>query len=1066
MDVTTKLTDAYWLSARRADGQGPGHAGKGSSNETAYFRCVFALSEPASLALSVSAHSRYRLWINGEPVGSGPCKGDRWRHYYETIDVSSYLTVGVNVIAAKVVAYGPYESLRQGFGGPVSVMANAAGPCWIAGGQCLSADGTVLADVTTGAAEDGWLVCIDEAIDWEAYSPAYFVGAMERVDGTKLPRGWNCTGQPGGTWEVPVRRWKADGRPYGIIPPFPLLERPIPLLFEQERNLVREIVPTRQPGEATISFGADGMPRNPVVIPADSLKTVILDAGELTTGYVRLRVEQGQGSRVTLLYAESFSTKRERGFPIKGKRDDADRFDLIGHEDVYRPSGGQDVYEPFWFRTFRFVKITVETGDEPLLLYPLEYRVTGYPLAVSSAVESTASWIRPLWDVSVRTLQRCMHETYEDCPYYEQLQYTMDTRLQILFTYAISGDTRLALRAIDDYHASLLPEGILQARYPCMESQVIPTFSLHWIFMLEDYYWQTGDPSIIRKYRATIDSVLEWFDRKIGGFGLVERLGYWEFIDWVPEWDELNGAPEATLHGPSTIHNLVYAYALQTAARLSALTQRHETAAEYGRRAADVLAAVRAHCWSEPAGLYREGPEFEQISQHAQVWAVLTGLAAGEEARLLMQRMLERDDLLRCSYAMSFYLFRALEKVGLYAETERLWQDWRNLLALNLTTWPEDPFMQRSDCHGWGALPLFEFTRCLLGVQAAAPGWEAIRIKPNILSMEHMSGQAITPKGPVKVEWKRTEEGLAVAGESPAGTPLCVVLPDGMEHHLPHGGRFELICETGCNQANEPNFTRWKVGTSFSVANPIDLHEVKRAGLDCIELTWQPLDIFDPEVKWKCDQVVAAARKMGLEVTSLHIPFGTEWDPSSADPAGCEQVINKVRQVFSYAREWGIRTAVFHPSWEPILPEERAQRLETARQTLGQLSRDAASYGIRLAAECLPRTCLGHSASEMEYLTAGNPELGICCDVNHLFKEKPQHFIERLGDRIVTTHISDNDGMDEKHWLPGEGIIEWREVLAAFAGKGYRGVMMHEIRKPDPFAIKDRWQRLIGGLQT
>ena len=80
---------------------------------------------------------------------------------------------------------------------------------------------------------------------------------------------------------------------------------------------------------------------------------------------------------------------------------------------------------------------------------------------------------------------------------YEQLQYTMDTRLEMLFTYAVGGDTRMARRTLWDFHCSQLPDGILQSRYPSQYPQVIPVFSLHWIFMLEDYYTQTGDAALI-----------------------------------------------------------------------------------------------------------------------------------------------------------------------------------------------------------------------------------------------------------------------------------------------------------------------------------------------------------------------------------------------------------------------------------------------------------------------------------------------------------------------------------------------------------------------------------------
>src|SRR5690606_29632877 len=168
-------------------------------------------------------------------------------------------------------------------------------------------------------------------------------------------------------------------------------------------------------------------------------------------------------------------------------------------------------YEPFWFKTFRYVRLEIETGDKLLLLHGLHYRETGYPLDVKASFRCSDPSYTPLWDISVRTLLRCMHETYEDCPYYEQLQYTMDTALQMQFTYAISGDDRLARRAIDDFHRSRLPDGMLQSRYPSIYPQVIPGFALYWIGMLHDHYRYFADTDLIRTYLPTAEGVLLWF---------------------------------------------------------------------------------------------------------------------------------------------------------------------------------------------------------------------------------------------------------------------------------------------------------------------------------------------------------------------------------------------------------------------------------------------------------------------------------------------------------------------------------------------------------------------------
>ncbi len=148
--------------------------------------------------------------------------------------------------------------------------------------------------------------------------------------------------------------------------------------------------------------------------------------------------------------------------------------------------GRSFIYEPFLFRTFRFVRLTVEPGQEPLTHLDAAFLETGYPLQAISEIRSSEEWVQSVWQISQHTLQCCMHDTYEDCPFYEQLQYILDTRLQMLFTYRLSADTRMARRTLEDFQASRL------RRYSAItvssQSSRYPRFLSALDFHAEDYY--------------------------------------------------------------------------------------------------------------------------------------------------------------------------------------------------------------------------------------------------------------------------------------------------------------------------------------------------------------------------------------------------------------------------------------------------------------------------------------------------------------------------------------------------------------------------------------------------
>ena len=509
-----------------------------------------------------------------------------------------------------------------------------------------------------------------------------------------------------------------------------------------------------------------------IMIQPNRKEVVEINAGELMTGFIKLAVSGGAGTIVKILQSEGYVQPKDPDATMFTLPKKADRLDTVnGHLDGFTDTyqvvgmgkmGKAEVYEPYWFRTFRFIQLEIQTAEEPLTIESFDYLETGYPLEVKTWVRTSDKSMPAIWDISERSLRRCVHETYEDCPFYEQLQYAMDTRSQILYTYMAAADDRLARQCFDDFRRSQRYDGMTNCSYPSYGANVIPGFSIYYIMMLYDHMMYFGDKSLIRSYLPTIDGILEFFNNHLTKGGIIDKVGgtifdsaYWSFIDWTSQWDSTNGAPSATLLGPVTMESLLYSMGLEHAAQLARFVGREGIAVEYEERASLVRAAVRTYCMGSN-GMLQDGPGVEDYSQHCQVFAILTDTIELEKGKEnLLKTLQNKQDYAQCSVAMAFYLFRALEKCGLYEYTNELWNPWREMVKNNLTTCVEDPVGQRSDCHAWGSLALYELPAIILGVRPTKPGFEEMEVKPVMGHFDWAEGEVITPKGMVAVSWQR-----------------------------------------------------------------------------------------------------------------------------------------------------------------------------------------------------------------------------------------------------------------------------------------------------------------------
>jgi hypothetical protein len=349
-----------------------------------------------------------------------------------------------------------------------------------------------------------------------------------------------------------------------------------------------------------------------------------------------------------------------------------------------------------------------------------------------------------------------------DTPYYEQLQYVGDTRIQALISYAVAGDDRLARQALEAFDDSRFPDGITRSRYPSSLAQTIPTFSLLWIGMVRDYWRYRPDPEPARRSLEGTRTVLDWFAGYEQPDGLLKQLPWWSFIDWVPS----GTIPTYDGQGESCVTTLEYLGALDDALALETGLGDPVRASRYQARLAHVRSGLYNKCWNAKRGLLADTPEQNGFSQQANILGVLYDVVPKERQEAVLRKVMAIEPgttpggVLSASYYFRFYLARALEHAGMADDYLNSIEPWRQLLALHFSTWPEVPGDTRSDSHAWTAHPIYDLLTLVAGIEPASPGFATVRIAPHMGSLPSLAATYPHPEGMIQVKYDRVGAGL------------------------------------------------------------------------------------------------------------------------------------------------------------------------------------------------------------------------------------------------------------------------------------------------------------------
>ncbi|MCU1291808.1 MAG: alpha-L-rhamnosidase [Bryobacterales bacterium] len=734
---------AKWIDCPQSDPQAFG---------VYHFRKTFELpARPEHLVIFVSADNRYQLFVNGERVSAGPARSDLTHWRYEAVDIASQVHEGLNVLAAVVWNDGGSRAVAQ-VSNQTAFLVEAADPSQAG----LNTDGR-------------WKVLQDRAyspqlLPKEQRTGYYALGPNEKVDGAEYPWGWERADFADSAW--------ADARI--VSPAAPRDARDAPNAWMLVRS---EIPPEEQSPERELRVRqATGIPLpndfpgRPLLIPPHSDTTLLLDQSYLTTSYPELTVSSGKASKIELHYAEALYDDERQ----KGNRNVIEEKRFLGPFDTYVSDGGdRRVYRPLFWRTYRYLKLHVETADEPLTVNSLRGVFSAYPFEKRAAFgvdEPSNEEVQRILGTGWRTARLCAHETYMDCPFYEQLQYAGDARIQMMVSLYMTGDSRLMKNGIALINSSRTAEGATYSRAPSRLQQYIPPFSLWWIGMVRDYWMYVDDPGFVRSLLPGVQAILSFYANYQKPNGSLARMPWWNFVDWVKEWPK--GVPPADPDGSSsTALDLQLLMAYQWAAELEGAFGKSALAEEYRHSAAQLEATIIQTDWDESRGLFADQPAHSTYSQQVNTLAVLAHVTGGDQARGVVEKMLSDPSLAQSSIYFLAYTNATLREVGLGDRYLGSLHQWRDMLGEGLSTWAEENRPgTRSDCHAWGASPNFEFFRTIAGIESAAPGFKRVHISPNPGALKEVNATMPHPAGFVTVTLRSDRGKLAGEVALPEGT--------------------------------------------------------------------------------------------------------------------------------------------------------------------------------------------------------------------------------------------------------------------------------------------------------
>ena len=758
------IDDASWLWMSGDSGSSHGKVdfwegdrkGKSVEGEVLFlkFRNEFNVGKgDGTLVFDVSADERFYLTLDGEFVARGPNRGTVENWQYQTYVVDA-LAEGPHVIEAVVWKIGDF--------GPLAQLSYR-------GGFVFKANGAYDAKLTTG--KGSWKVGRLSGIRPVGKDAgAWGTGSQFEIMGCGP-----YSGDPS-SWETPeVVRGGAGvkgpqiygGRTSGWM----LFPSQIPDQTEYPcaPGRVKAVakgaefrslhVYTEEETKETVDLS------KPFAVPANTKMQLAWDLGRYYCAYPDVVLSGGKGAKFAICFAEA----SHRGDTHKKTSEPKARDLIVGR---YLPAFGDTFvsdgrkgakFSAPWFRCGKWVRIDIETKDEPLTVDSVAIIESRYPVEMESVFSSPDDQsLGAIREISARAMQMCCHEMLFDCPFYEQQMYPGDTRVQLNVLSAMSRDDRMVKRAMEIYDLNTRDDGQCPFNFPTRGTQEGASYTLCYLLMYGDYVMNHADREWLRARVPGLRKSMAGMEYYENKDGLLEDIPGWNFMDWVVGWDGDGTAPGCRFgDGVNAEINLYWNLAMRSAASVERALGNELQAKYWEGKSEKLKQAIIKAFWDEKRGIFADTPEKKDFSEHAQALALLGDVLPKDKAETTFRHLVEDKDLKRCTVYFSYYLFETYFKFGrgdLFLMRLDLWRDY---VKKGLTTTQEAPDSgkngqkeSRSDCHAWGAHPIWFMQTGLAGIKSAAPFFAKVRVAPCPGGLKSLKATHPHPKGWIEVDLK------------------------------------------------------------------------------------------------------------------------------------------------------------------------------------------------------------------------------------------------------------------------------------------------------------------------